>query len=110
MNLSLKSNDFGSELDLVAGGIAETQDDSKVLRVELRMMKKNLESIYCMKRDWYLYYDDFIFFLQPYRLNPFAIVFWKCPTSKKCKNMIDNYPLLLCIVNFINSQLYHQRV
>jgi hypothetical protein len=53
MNLSLrlKSNDFGSELDLVAGGIAETQDDSKVLKVELRMMKKNLESIYCIKRD-----------------------------------------------------------
>jgi hypothetical protein len=49
--LSLKSNDFGSELDLVAGGIAETQDDIKVLKVELRMMKKNLESIYCMKRD-----------------------------------------------------------
>jgi hypothetical protein len=26
--------------------------------VELRMMKKNLESIYCIKRDWYLYFDD----------------------------------------------------
>ena len=49
--LSLKSNDFVSELDLGVGGIAETQDDSKVLKVELRMMKKNLESIYCIKRD-----------------------------------------------------------
>ena len=58
MNLRLKSNDFGSELDLGAGGIAETQDDIKVLKVELRMMKKNLESIYCIKRDWYLYFDD----------------------------------------------------
>ncbi len=53
MNLSLylKSNDFGSELNLVAGGIAESQDDSKVLKVGMRMMKKNFESIYCIKRD-----------------------------------------------------------
>jgi len=51
LNLSLKSNDFGSELDLGVGGNAETQDDSKVLKVGLRMMKKNLESIYCIKRD-----------------------------------------------------------
>ena len=49
--LRLKSNDFGSELDLGVGGIAETQNDSKVLKVEVRIMKKNLESIYCMKRD-----------------------------------------------------------
>ena len=49
--LRLKSNAFGSELDLGVGGIAETQDDSKVLKVGLRMMKKNLESIYCIKRD-----------------------------------------------------------
>ena len=58
LSLSLKSNDFGSELDLGVGGIAETQDDSKVLKVELRMMKQNLESIYCIKRDLYLFYDD----------------------------------------------------
>ena len=51
LHLSLKSNDFGSELDLGVGGIAETLDDSKVLKVELRMMKKNLESIYRIKRD-----------------------------------------------------------
>ena len=58
MNLCLKSNDFGSELDLGVGGIAETQDDSKVLKVELRMMKQNLQSIYRIKRDWYLFNDD----------------------------------------------------
>ncbi len=49
--LCLKSNDFGSKLDLGVGGIAESQDDSKVLKVGMRMMKKNLESIYCIKRD-----------------------------------------------------------